>query len=250
MWLLIPLLVGKAAAVYAGWAHPVLALALWFAPDFLVAYHIFAPHAQGLLHMARRFRASGNEVWLTIDDGPDPDDTPQLLELLATHGAKATFFVIGEQAARHPGIIRAIVAAGHEVAHHTQTHPLATFWHASPQRVARELDAALEVLRTVGVAPTRFRPPASIKNPWLRSALRVRRLTAVGWTTRGLEIGASDPEVVAGRVLQGVEPGAILLMHEGPRVPAAIRVVAVRRVLERLREHGYRCVIPTVGQLD
>jgi peptidoglycan/xylan/chitin deacetylase (PgdA/CDA1 family) len=250
MWLLIPLIVGKAAAVYAGWEHPVLALALWFAPDFLLAYHIFAPHAQGLLHMARRFRATEKEVWLTIDDGPDPEDTPKLLELLAAHGARATFFVIGEQAARYPEIIRAIVAAGHEIAHHTQTHPLATFWHASPARVARELDTALAVLRAQGVAPTRFRPPASIKNPWLRAALRERQLAAVGWSARGLEIGASDPQVVADRVLQDLAPGAILLMHEGSRVPAPIRVRAIRRVLEQLQASGYRCVIPPAAQLD
>lgn len=250
MWLLIPWLVGKIAAGYAGWEHPALALLLWFAPDFLVAYHVFAPHAQGLLHMARRFRANGDEVWLTIDDGPDPDDTPKILELLAAHGAKATFFVIGEQAARHPDIIRAIVAAGHEVAHHTQTHPLATFWHASPARVAHELDAALDVLRALDVRPARFRPPASIKNPWLRPALRARQLAAIGWSARGLEIGASDPQVVAARVLQGVEPGAILLMHEGPRVPAPIRVAAITRVLGQLQARGYRCVIPAAAQLD
>jgi peptidoglycan/xylan/chitin deacetylase (PgdA/CDA1 family) len=250
MWLLIPLVIGKLAAVAAGWTHPWLALALWFAPDFLVAYHIFAPHAQGLLHMARRFRASEKEVWLTIDDGPDPGDTPQILALLAAHGARATFFVIGERAARHPEIIRAIVAGGHEVAHHTQTHPLATFWYAPPSRVARELDAALEVLRAQGIVPTRFRPPASIKNPWLRAALRARRLAAVGWSARGLEIGASDPQAVADRVLQGLSPGSILLMHEGPRVPAPIRVHAIRRVLEQLQAQGYRCVIPAAAQLD
>ena len=70
-------------------------------------------------------RPTRPEVWLTIDDGPDPEDTPRILELLAAHGARATFFVIGENAAAHPGLIRAIAAAGHEVAHHTHTHPLA-----------------------------------------------------------------------------------------------------------------------------
>src|SRR5882757_7713989 len=79
-----------------------------------------------------RFATPRREVWLTIDDGPDPEDTPQLLTLLATHDAHATFFVIGERAAAHPALIRAITDAGHEVAHHTYTHPLRTFWYASP----------------------------------------------------------------------------------------------------------------------
>ena len=138
---------------------------------------------------------------------------------------------------------------GHEVAHHTQTHPLATFWCASPGRVARELDAALAVLGAAGVKPGRFRPPAGIKNLWLARALRVRGLTCVGWSARGLERWHSAAEAVATRVLRGLAPGSILLLHEGPRVPAAIRVEAIRRVLERLREQGYRCIVPDPEQL-
>src|SRR5882757_3247428 len=122
---------------------PAAAVALWFGPDLLLAYHLFVLGSQGLLRMHRRFATPRREVWLTIDDGPDPEDTPQLLALLAAHGARATFFVIGEKAAAHPALIRAITAAGHDVAHHTHTHPLGTFWCATPARVARELDAGL-----------------------------------------------------------------------------------------------------------
>lgn len=241
---------GKVAAVFVGWRQPALALALWFGPDLLVVYHLLVPNAQGIVRMHRRFRTTQTEVWLTIDDGPDPDDTPRLLALLAEHGARATFFVIGERAARHPELIRAIVAGGHEVAHHTHTHPLATFWCAGPARVAREIDATLAVLRGQGVKPGRFRPPAGIKSLWLPGALRARGLAAVGWSARGLEFLSQDPAGVTARVLRGLAPGAILLMHEGPGVTAPVRVVAVRRVLEQLRAAGYRCVIPTAEQLD
>ena len=250
MWVLLLInLAGKVGALLIGWNAPAVALALWFGPDLLLAYHVFAPGAQGLVRMHRRFATPRREVWLTIDDGPDPEDTPQLLTLLAAHDARATFFVIGEQAAAHPGLIRAITAAGHEVAHHTHTHPVATFWCASPGRVARELDAALAALRDAGVTPARFRPPVGIKNLWLAAALRARGLTAIGWSARGLERRAGDFEAVATRALRGLAPGAILLLHEGPRVPAAIRVHAIRRVLERLREEDYRCVVPGPGQL-
>ncbi len=250
MWLLILVnLGGIIAALALGSSAPGLALALWIAPDFLLAYHVFAPGAQGLGRMHRRFQPSGREVWLTIDDGPDPTDTPQLLTLLAATSARATFFVIGENAARHPELIRQITAAGHEVANHTYTHPLASFWCASPGRTARELDRAREVLRAAGVDPTRFRPPAGIKNLWLASALSSRRLTAIGWSARGLERRSADAAVVAERVLRNVQPGSILLLHEGPRVPAAIRVEAIRLVLERLHIDGYRCIVPTAAQL-
>ncbi len=250
MWLLIIVnLAGKIAAVAVGWTSPTAALGLWFLPDALLAYHLFVPRAQGLVRLHRRFTTGRREVWLTIDDGPDPEDTPQILELLAEHRAHATFFVIGDIAASHPGLIRAIAAAGHEVAHHTQTHPLAWFWCASPARVGRELDLALETLRLAGVRPTRFRPPAGIKNLWLAAALRARGLTGIGWSARGLERWSSEAEMVASRVLRHLAPGAILLLHEGPRIPAAIRVHAIRRVLERLRDQGYRCVVPGPEQL-
>lgn len=250
MWLLLIInLAGKAAALWVGWAEPAVALGLWFGPDFLFAYHVFAPQAQGMVRMHRRFATKAREVWLTIDDGPDPVDTPQILELLEAHDARATFFVIGENAGRHPDLVRAIAAAGHEVAHHTQTHPLAMFWCATPAQVTKELDAALEVLGRAGCRPTRFRPPAGIKNPWLAPRLRARGLTGVGWSARGLERWSSDAGAVARRATRGVRPGSILLLHEGPRVPAAIRVEAIRWVLEILREQGYRCVVPAAEQL-
>ncbi len=250
MWLLVIVnLAGKMAALFVGWTAPATALALWFGPDALLAYHLFALPAQGLVRMHRHFRTARREVWLTVDDGPDPDDTPRILELLAAHQAHATFFVIGEIAALHPGLIRAIAAAGHELAHHTHTHPLATFWCASPARVRRELDAGLEALRLAGVRPTRFRPPAGMRNLWLARALSTRGLTCVGWSARGLERQPGDAEAVATRALRQLAPGAILLLHEGSRVPAAIRVQAIRRVLERLQELGYQCIVPGPDQL-
>jgi peptidoglycan/xylan/chitin deacetylase (PgdA/CDA1 family) len=250
MWVLVAInLTGKLAALVAGWEMPAVALTLWFGPDLLLAYHVFAPRAQGLVRMPCRFATPRREVWLTIDDGPDPQDTPRILELLAAHRAHATFFVIGENAAAYPGLVRAIAAAGHEVAHHTHTHPVATFWCALPGHLARELDATLATLREVGLRPTRFRPPVGIKNLWLAPALRTRGLTAVGWSSRGLEYRADDAAAVAGRALHLLAPGAILLLHEGPRIPPAIRVEAIRHVLERLGEQGYTCVVPATEQL-
>lgn len=250
LWLLLAInLAGKLAVAMVGRAALGPALAMWLVPDALLGYHVFAFRAQGLLRMHRRFATARREVWLTIDDGPDPEDTPRILELLAQHGARATFFVIGEKAAAHPGLIRAIAAAGHEVAHHTQTHPLGTFWCASPARVARELDEAMAALAAAGVRPTRFRPPAGLRNLWLGPALAARGLACIGWSARGLECRSNDPDIVIRRVTRDLAPGATMLLHEGPGVPAAIRVRAIAGVLERLREGGFRCVVPEPGQL-
>lgn len=250
VWLLLIVnLIGKLASIVVGGTLPAAALTFWFLPDLLLAYHLFAPQSQGLVRMHRRFRTIRREVWLTIDDGPDPEDTPRLLELLSVHDAKVTFFVIGENVARYPGLIRAMVAAGHEVAHHTYTHPTRSFWYASPARVRWELDEGLKVLQQAGVKPARFRPPVGIKNCWLAPALRERGLSCVGWSARGLELWRGDVEAVAERVTRDLSPGAILLLHEGPQVPARIRVGGIRRTLERLSEQGYRCVVPGPEQL-
>ncbi len=240
----------KLAALFVVRVSPAVALALWFVPDALLAYHIFAPRSQGSLHMQRRFTTAHRELWLTIDDGPDPEDTPQILKLLAKHEARATFFVIGERASLYPELIRAISAAGHEVANHTHTHPLISFWCASPRRVCRELDACMDALAEEGVLPTRFRPPAGIKNLWLASALAERGLTPVGWSAHGMECLGGDDASVAAMVTKGLAPGSILLLHEGPKVPAHIRVAAIGRVLEQVHALGYRCVIPGPEQLS
>jgi len=250
MWLLIFInLTGKVAALLIGWTAPGPAFALWLVPDLLVAYHVFSPAAQGIVRMHRRFSTSRREVWLTIDDGPDPEDTPRILAALAEHEARATFFLIGENGRRYPELVRAIVAGGHEVGHHTQTHPLAWFWCATPRQVARELDDGLESLRHAGVQPTRFRSPAGIKNFALTAALRRRNLAAIGWSARGLERWFGNPERVTNRVLSNLDPGSILLLHEGPRVPNPIRVTAIEQVLTRLSRDGYTCIVPSPEQL-
>jgi len=250
LWLLLLInLAGKVAAVAVGLKAPATALALWFGPDTLLAYHVFVPRAQGLVRMHRRFATTQREVWLTIDDGPDPDDTPRILVLLAAHNAHATFFVIGEKVAAHPELVRAMVAAGHEVAHHTQTHPLYSFWCASPTRLRCELEAGMAALSAAGVRPTRFRPPAGLKNLWLGRSLAARGLECIGWSARGFELRRGDANAVVERVTRNLAPGAILLLHEGPPLPPAIRVSAIGQVLERLQQLGYRCVVPTPQQL-
>jgi len=249
-WILILLnIAGKFAAVALGFTAPGTALCLWFVPDALLAYHIFILRAQGLAHAHRRFSTTEREVWLTIDDGPDPHDTPQILELLRSHNARATFFVIGDKVAAHPALVRAMLAAGHEVAHHTQTHPLTSFWCARPSRLHRELDEGMAVLGAVGARSTRFRPPAGIKNLWLRPALVERGLVCIGWSARGRESWRADVDTVVRRVTRDLAPGAILLLHEGPGVPTELRVHAIGRTLERLQELGYRCVVPSTAQL-
>jgi peptidoglycan/xylan/chitin deacetylase (PgdA/CDA1 family) len=250
VWFLLSLnLAGKLAAVALIRASPVAAVAAWLVPDMLLAYHQLAPWATGIVPMYQRFRTSGREIWLTVDDGPDPSDTPAILLALRQHSARATFFYVGENVLAHQDIVRAVADAGHEIGNHTHTHPLAAFWRAMPWRVNRELDDCDRALRGVGIVARRFRPPAGLRNIWLGHALPVRNLTCIGWSARGLERRIHTAEGVADHVLRGLAPGAILLLHEGPRVHPDVRVHAIRLVLERLRAQGYACVVPESTQL-
>ena len=124
---------------------------------------------------------------LTFDDGPDPELTPRILEVLAEHGVRATFNVMGWNALRHPDLVRAVVAAGHELGNHTWTHQDLAFQSALQTR--RQLEWGREAIeRTAGVRPRFFRPPA--RQPHRvgdrgRGRAGLRRAAVVGDPRRG-----------------------------------------------------------------
>lgn len=242
---------GKIAAYFL-WTNPSLrplALVPFFVPDLILLYHLLLPSSQGVVAVFTRFKTDRSEIWLTIDDGPDEHDTPRILDLLDRHRARATFFPIGERASRHPELIAEILRRGHEIGHHTYTHPLASFWCASRGRVARELDATSTALSSSGARLRWFRGPAGIKNIFLPPELSSRGLYCVGWSVRSFDTVSRTPEKVVGRILQRLHPGAIVLMHEGSALPPSIRVRALELLLEALTTRGFSCVLPEISQL-
>lgn len=247
---LIALVVLKLIGITLGFAgFWVIGAVIFFGTDLWILYNLFVPTAQGLCPSFFRFETDRPEIWLTLDDGPDPDDTPRILDLLDQHQARATFFLIGERAAANPDLVREIIRRGHEVGHHTQTHPAGTLWCAGQARLDRELDDTLRVLAPLAPPPRWFRAPVGIKSFLLPRALQRRGLHCVDWTLRSGDWLSRRPETVQANVLRRLRPGIIVLMHEGPSVPAALRVTAIGLVLEALTTRGYRCVIPSANQL-
>jgi len=247
---LITLLVLKAVsvllAVFGSWPAAVI---VYVVPDLWVLYNLFVPSAQGLCRSFTHFATTQPEIWLTIDDGPDPDDTPRILDLLDRHQARATFFLIGDRAAQQPELVRQIVRRGHEVGHHTHTHPVGSFWCASRTRLGAELDAATAVLQPLGPPLRWFRAPVGIKHFLLPRALSSRGLHCVGWSIRSGDAFGRRPEAVVARVIRQLHPGAIVLVHEGRTVPSSIRVTAIAQLLDALAARHYRCVLPDPAQL-
>ena len=249
--LLFSVVIGKLAAVACWILEPwsLMGAVLFFVPDLAVLYQLFTPSSQWLCRVFTHFATDDREVWLTIDDGPDREDTPRILDLLEQHNARATFFVLGERVARWPNLVGLIMQRGHEIGHHTHTHPVGSFWCASQTRVRRELDDATAVLFSAGARPTRFRPPVGIKNVFLGSELKSRGLHCVGWTIRSGDCLGRRADEVVSSVMRQVRPGSILLVHEGESVPQNLRVRVIAMLLESLTVQGYRCVLPRLDQL-
>jgi len=165
--------------------------------------------------------ARRGEIALTIDDGPDPEVTPAVLDLLAEHGATASFFFIGERARQHPALVRRVVAAGHSVQNHSLRHRH-HFSLLGPQGLRREIGAAQALLADLtGQAPHCFRAPAGLRNPLLDPVLHRLGLHLVSWTRRGFDTRQADPARVKARLCRGLAAGDILLLHDGHAQRAA-----------------------------
>ena len=163
-------------------------------------------------------------VALTFDDGPDPASTPALLEALAKHGIRATFFCPARQLTAHPQLAEAMITGGHELANHSSTHPwqLALMSRADAQK---ELSAAQGVLRLFGNETRFFRPVAGVVSPPLLRAARSLGLVTVTWTARALDgVGQVSAKKAFARLRRGFVPGGILMLHDRPGSPAAALV--------------------------
>ncbi len=150
---------------------------------------------------------------LTFDDGPS-NETDRVLDLLAEHGARATFFVCGANVERRAVTARRAVALGHEIGNHTYSHPL--LLRLGPERVLEEVSRTQRTIEDrVGVSPRLFRPPYGVRSPWLPRALEREGLLAVHWTVIGMDWRWSAGRI-ADRVLRyGAEPGAMVCLHDG-----------------------------------
>jgi peptidoglycan/xylan/chitin deacetylase (PgdA/CDA1 family) len=187
-----------------------------------------------------------NEVCLTFDDGPDPEVTGRVLDMLDRHHAKASFFCVGERAKAQPELVKEIVRRGHSVENHSDGHSPA-FAFYGPWRLAREVDAGQAAIAgATGREPRFFRAPAGFRGPLLDPVLALRGLRYVSWTRRGLDTVDSDPQRVAARLTQGLAAGDVLLLHDrayrraSGGEPLVLSVLPM--VLERIAAAGLKTV--------
>jgi peptidoglycan/xylan/chitin deacetylase (PgdA/CDA1 family) len=174
------------------------------------------------------------EIALTFDDGPDPEITPKVLQVLDAYGAKASFFCIAAKAAAFPELIEEIVRRGHSIENHTYRHA-PTFALNGVRASRREIAQAQAVLTELaGQRPRYFRAPAGMRNPWLQPILGQLGLELVSWTRRGFDTVCREPRKVERRLLRSLGAGDILLLHDGSSARDAVGTPVVLEVLPRL----------------
>jgi len=201
----------------------------------------FFPGGGFFLPVISRRKTDRSVVALTFDDGPDPDVTPRLLDLLRRHDLPATFFVVGERAERHPELIRAILYGGHSLGNHSYRHdPLLML--RSRARLREEVSRAQDALSAFDVRPLAFRPPVGITNPRLQGVLRALGMYCVTFSCRALDRGNRRIAGLAAIILKKVRPGDILLLHDvTPRGSEGIEewLSQMERIVSGLKQRGY-----------
>lgn len=190
-------------------------------------------------------------VALTFDDGPNEPYTSEVLSILKREHVRATFFLIGERVQSEPSVAERIVADGHVVGNHSETHPFALAFD-SPRRIQSEIDRAEQTIhKATGIYPRLFRSPQGLRSPWLMRIVAGDSLETVAWDVSAIDWNPLSAKQLSDRIVSSVHPGAIILLHDGLNlVPSANREVVVAglaSVIERLRADGYRFV--TVPEL-
>jgi peptidoglycan-N-acetylglucosamine deacetylase len=212
---------------------------------------VFRPASSALYPTISHGPRQTSRVALTFDDGPHAETTPQILDALAAGQARATFFVIGRYLERNADIARRALAEGHELGNHSWTHSyFQNFYSAG--RHAREIARAAAAIRELSGAHRQplYRSPVGLKSPALARAAHATGLTVVAWSLHTRDTFSRDAHAVAARVLARVQPGDILLMHDGHDRDGARRIIAAQAlpaILRGLRERGLESV--TVSEL-
>ena len=204
-------------------------------------YATYAVRSQWLGPADWRGRTDTSSVALTFDDGPSPD-TERVLDVLSAHGARATFFMVGQHAERHARTARRVAVEGHEVGNHSYSHPV--FLYRGARETRRQLSRAQSAIEEVSGARPRFsRPPCGVRTPAYFRAARAMGLRTVQWTVAGFDWKRIGEREIARRVLKGAGAGAIILLHDGDsegRERRGETVAALPLIFEGLKERGLK----------
>jgi peptidoglycan/xylan/chitin deacetylase (PgdA/CDA1 family) len=190
----------------------------------------------------RRGRAGRQLIALTFDDGPNGADTTEVLNVLLRHGARATFFCVGDAVRRHPALVRRMYEEGHEVGNHTLEHKKLPW--CSPTEVARQVGETQRAIVEAGLPrPTLFRAPHGFKSPFLPAVLRRAGLRMVAWSHGVWDTDRPGVDAIARRAFRHLQDGEILLLHDGTLgADRSQTAQALDQILGECNRRGLRAV--------
>ena len=221
---------------------PVLAGTAAAAALTAVGYQSMAPTGQWCGRTFTGLSRGTKRLALTYDDGPNDPHTQRLLEVLAKHDVRATFFLIGRYARQHPDIAREIVQAGHVVGNHTFTHPLLTFKSAS--EIRQELSACRSALQdAIGEHSNLFRPPFGGRRPAVLRIARELGLEPVMWNVTGYDWTAPPSAEIEQKVAKQIRGGDVILLHDGGHkqmgADRSQTVLATENLIKKYKAEAY-----------
>ena len=224
----------------SGWVYPIL-IGFWATLTVIGSFHIRWNYHLESLHCNKTTK--NDWVAITFDDGPHPDFTPQVLELLHRYNAKATFFCIGKQVAQHPDMVKEIIAEGHTLGNHTYSHSK-TFGFLSTEKVVEELQRTRETIQQLtGLDSILYRPAFGVTNPSIGSAVDQLGIQTIGWSIRSLDTTYRSKKTLLHRITHRLKRGDIILLHD----TSAKTVEVLEQLLLFLQNNNMRSV--TVDQL-
>ena len=196
-------------------------------------------------------RLSGNpgQVALTFDDGPNPEATPRILDILAKHDVAATFFFLGPHADRWPALVRRAVSEGHQIGNHGYFHRKLHL--KSPAYVRRDVELGTNAIEAAaGERPRLFRAPHGFRSPWVNAIAQSLGQRTVGWSLGVWDSDRPGAEAIVARTLAGTTRGSIILLHDGDGYNAEgdrkQTAEALPSIITGLRERGFAfTTIPT-----
>ena len=243
------ILLAIAAVVF--FINSLLAVAIALFYILLCVVASFFPRSNFFLPVISRGNTGQNLVALTFDDGPAQQTTRQIMDLLDKHSVKATFFVSGLNALRCPEIIKDIVSRGHSIGNHSFSHnPLLTL--TSSNNLYREISAAQEVLREMGINTRAFRPPVGIVNPKLSPVLDKLGMFCVTFSCRAFDAGNFHVKDLASKILKKVKADDIILLHDVPprrKEDNMVLLLEIEQMLKGIISIGL-CIIPLADLIN
>ncbi len=177
-------------------------------------------------------------IAITFDDGPNNKFTQQILELLKTYEAKATFFCTGKQIEQHANIVKRIVNDGHTIGNHSYSHsPFFDFY--GKQKVITEIEKTNHLVESlIGKKMNLFRPPYGITNPSIARAIKKTKHQVIGWNIRSLDTVKNNEQEILNRITKKVSPGSVILLHDSKEVTVNV----LEQLLLFLQQKGYQSI--------